>query len=58
VSTGDVAASRFFFALLAIVLIRFASKRLMNRYPIKANVLIAVYATATIAIALIIALLL
>jgi hypothetical protein len=57
-STGVATTSRFFVALLAIILIRFGSTRLMNRYPTKAKVLIAIYATATIAIALIISFLL
>jgi hypothetical protein len=58
VSTGDVAAGGFFVALVAIVLIRFGSTRLMKRYPTRAKVLIAIYATATVAIALLIAFLL
>jgi hypothetical protein len=49
---------RFFIALFAIFLIRLGSTRLMNRYPTKEKVLIAIYATGTIAIALIIAFLL
>jgi hypothetical protein len=58
VSTGDVVASRLFVALIAIILIKFGSSRLTNRYPTKAKTLIAVYVTATVAIALIMAFLL
>jgi hypothetical protein len=58
VSTGDVVASRLFVALIAIILIKFGSSRLTNRYPTKAKTLIAVYVAATAAIALIMAFLL
>ena len=56
-STG-VDAGRFFVVLAAIILIRFGSTRLMKRYPTRAKVLIAIYVTATVAIALMIAFLL
>jgi hypothetical protein len=55
---GDVAASRLFVVLVAIVLVRIGPTRLMNRYPTRAKVLIAIYAIAAITIALMIAFLL
>ena len=58
VTAGSVAAMRFLIALSAIIFIRIGSTRLMNRYPTNAIVLIAIYATGTIAVALIIAFLL